>query len=75
MINFACVILDDSMDLNQLLDALDVLAPAIVDLRKNVIEYTVPDLVRLYNDRQRQKYSLAPIPKTGSRPESIKIQD
>ena len=75
MINFACVILNDSMDLEQLLDALNEVAPVIIDLRTGLIEYTVPDLVRLYNDRRRQKNSLAPIPTTGRRPESIKIQD
>lgn len=75
MINFACVILTDSMDLEQIFLELDKPAPMILDLRSKVIEYTVPDLVRLYNDRKRQRNSLASIPTTGSRPESIEIQD
>ena len=75
MINFACVILTDSMSLEDMLEELDNPAPVIMDLRTSVIEYTVPDLVRLYNDRRRQKNSLAPISTTGSRPESITIQD
>lgn len=75
MINFACVILTDEMSLKDMLEELDNPAPVIMDLRTSVIEYTVPDLVRLYNDRKRQKNSLATISTTGSRPESIKIQD
>lgn len=75
MINFACVILTDSMSLEEIINELDSPAPVIMDLRAKSIEYTVPDLVRLYNDRKRQRNSLAPISTTGSRPESITIQD
>lgn len=75
MINFACVILTDSMSLEDILAELDNAAPVIMDLRTSAIEYTVPDLVRLYNDRKRQRNSLATISTTGSRPESITIQD
>ena len=75
MINFACVTLTDSMSLEEIINELDSPAPVIMDLRTKSIEYTVPDLVRLYNDRKRQRNSLAPISTTGSRPESITIQD
>ena len=73
MINYACIIIDDSMTLEEIFEALDQPAPIIFDQRVGRIEYTVPDLIRLYNDRKKNKTSS--VPRAGGKPKSIEIQD
>mgnify|MGYP006955475465 CR=1 FL=1 len=73
MINYNCIVLTDSMTMEEIFSAFETPAPVVLDLRVESIEYTVPDLVRLYNDWKQKRNSLASISTTGSRPKSIEI--